>query len=100
MTNHRPPLTVAEAASHFAVSKDTIRAWVRCGRLKAVRLSKRITRIPWQSVVDFEQTEAPDSTVRKSTASVPRIGTSFGAKTGDRSDVQLERLIGSSPSKG
>lgn len=93
------PLTVAEVAQHFAVSKDTVRAWIRCGRLKAVRLSKRITRIPWQSVAEFEQMEAPDWTVRASTARRPRIGTSSGASEADHSGAQLERLTGASPSR-
>lgn len=91
------PLSVAEAAEYLQVSKDAVRSWIKSGRLPARRLSKRITRIPWQSVAEFEQTDAPDSTVRESRARSLPSGTSSGARKADRSASQLERLTLMSP---
>ena len=43
-------LTVAEAAALLTVSRRTVFAWIAGGRLRAVRLGARTTRVPASEV--------------------------------------------------
>lgn len=46
----RPYITVAEATQLFGISKDTIRRLIRRGKLPAVNLGERLTRISRQHI--------------------------------------------------
>ncbi len=46
-------LTVHQVAERFNVSARTVWAWVAAGRLAAIKLGPRITRIPESAVREF-----------------------------------------------
>jgi excisionase family DNA binding protein len=47
----KPWLRVREVAEYFDVHVNTIKYWIRLGRLDAVKLSKQVVRIPRESVL-------------------------------------------------
>jgi excisionase family DNA binding protein len=49
----RDTMTVQEAAEALAMTPATVRAWIRQGRLPAVRVGPRELRIPRTAVVEF-----------------------------------------------
>ena len=52
-TNEGTALTVHQVADRLNVSARTIWAWIARGRLRAIKLGPRTTRIPEQAVEDF-----------------------------------------------
>ena len=44
-------MTAAELASALAVSPETIKVWARQGIIPAVKITRRIVRFDWQSVL-------------------------------------------------
>ena len=46
-------LTVHEVAARLSVSARTVWAWIAAGRLQAIKLGERTTRIPENAVTEF-----------------------------------------------
>lgn len=44
-------ITPAETARRLGVATDTVRRWVREGRLDALRFGPKVTRLSWADVV-------------------------------------------------
>lgn len=42
--------SVRDAADHFGVSTNTIRAWIRGGRITATRIGPKLIRVDFDSV--------------------------------------------------
>ena len=97
MSEHHPPLTIAETATRLRVSKDTVRTLIGRGLLTEIRYSKRLVYVTWQSVEEFAQTGDPDWSSRTSKTSgssdtTSELSAATAKKKPDRSGVQLERL--------
>lgn len=48
-------LTIPQVATHLQVHERTVWRWVNEKKLPCVRLSKRVTRISREDLLDFEQ---------------------------------------------
>ncbi|MFF0542097.1 helix-turn-helix domain-containing protein [Nocardia thailandica] len=55
-TPDTPRLSLAQAAARYDVSVDTLRRWIRKGRLPAVRVGPRLIRV---TVADLDALTAP-----------------------------------------
>jgi excisionase family DNA binding protein len=53
-------LTLEQAAARLGVSIDTVRRWVRSGRLTAIRIGPRTTRIDPRDLEDLVN-DSPNS---------------------------------------
>jgi excisionase family DNA binding protein len=59
-------LSVKDASVAISVSSKMVRLLIASGRLKAVNLGKRMTRISLQELTDFAKQKHPKSCVTKS----------------------------------
>lgn len=48
--------TCKEIATRYGVCEDTVWAWVRTGKLKAIRIGK-LYRIPKEALTEFEKSK-------------------------------------------
>jgi excisionase family DNA binding protein len=68
-------LTPKQVAARLAVSPRTVYLWIEQGRLPAVRLSERVTRVSEEALAAFEA-----AGVAAGSTSVPPHGASFAAE--------------------
>lgn len=59
ITETSPPasndlLTVREVAARFRVHEQTVRAWIRSGRMPAIHVSRSVIRIP-RTAAEFNE---------------------------------------------
>ena len=52
-----PDLTVEDVATHFNRSPQTVRTWIRRGRLEAYRFQNKEYRITRRALTDFQEGE-------------------------------------------
>jgi excisionase family DNA binding protein len=56
----RPCFKVSEVAEIFNVSQQTIRNWIECEKLKAVKLPTGILRIPKEAIIEMQEKRKGD----------------------------------------
>ena len=56
----RPYISIAEAVILFGISKDTIRRLIRAGKIPAINLGQRLTRISREHIENMFKITIPD----------------------------------------
>lgn len=69
-------LTLAEVASHFQVTPQTVTSWILSGRMTAVNIAKptakrRFYRIPVASVTEFERSSTINTAISRIPTTIP-----------------------------